>query len=160
MTYEFKSRSHLIPSLLFLSQVLLVWPLSSTSSASSNWPPKTSSSLLTVASEVPSPSPWASCWTRTTFPWERCSSPPSSPSSSSPSSFRWEQFVYCSCWGLNIKKWLCVVYGHVPSCQHWRASLLVIWSRSFPPQATLNVIPASLNSTANLFVKKYKICFL
>lgn len=88
LTKSVTNKSKLSFSLHCLFQVLLVWPMLSTSSASSNWPPKTSLLLLTVASEVPSPSPLASCWRKSTFPWERCSLLLSSPLSSSLSLFR------------------------------------------------------------------------
>lgn len=81
------------------SQVWLVWPTWSTSSASSSWPPRTSSLWHTVACEVPSPSPLVSCWTRITLPWETCSSLPSSLLSSSLSLFRYE-YPVLSCPGL------------------------------------------------------------
>lgn len=76
------------------SQVWLVWPMWSTSSALSSWRPRISSSSPTVACEEPSPSPSASCWKRISSPWGRCSSQPSSPLSSSPSLFRYEYAVY------------------------------------------------------------------
>lgn len=82
-----------LQSSLCPSQVWLVWPSWSTSSVSSNWPPRTSSLWHTVACEVPSPSPLASCWTRGTSPWEGCSLPLSSPLSSSPSLFRYPVYL-------------------------------------------------------------------